>query len=310
MLSKIKNFVLILSFIMSGTPSSIRALTPEDFIANVECASISAEEAVNVSHDLLIRTANLYGSTLFLGAAKNGYTKLLERLLNEKELAGKIVGFDSLLCHAIAGGSLENAILLIRKGAGVNTQERHGQTALHLAVKNKNEDFTNWLLSCGAKTDIRGKGGTPFHFARGNLPMMLTLLEHPNSKVPWRLFESIPMTETPLFLAIQQNDLEAMKRLRQLAEKGISIGDINRTDRRGFNIFHWAVILESDRVKSEILRFPNFSPEIRDDKSDTSSYYSSVVDPEIPLTHLYFLRQRLLANRELIVSIKTGMPTS
>ena len=49
----------------------------------------------------------------------------------------------------------ELAKILIEKGADVNLQTYHGNTALHYVVHHKNNDIINILLNKGAKKDIQ-----------------------------------------------------------------------------------------------------------------------------------------------------------
>ncbi|HZH97958.1 MAG TPA: ankyrin repeat domain-containing protein [Fimbriimonadaceae bacterium] len=65
-------------------------------------------------------------------------------------------------------GKLQAAKLLVAKGAKVNFQNRAGETALHsAALKPKNEGMIRYLLSIGARTDIKTHAGeTPSMIAK------------------------------------------------------------------------------------------------------------------------------------------------
>lgn len=77
-------------------------------------------------------------------------------------------------------GSLNNARVLVVKGALINSQDKEGNTPLHLAVRANDLNFTRFLLTRGARLDLADKKGrTPLHIALNYLqPEMVSLLLH------------------------------------------------------------------------------------------------------------------------------------
>jgi ankyrin repeat protein len=67
-------------------------------------------------------------------------------------------------------GLKETAEILCEAKADVNTQTKNGETPLHMAAEKGKIDMVRYLLSQGAKTDIRDKGpnggATPYDTAK------------------------------------------------------------------------------------------------------------------------------------------------
>ena len=64
----------------------------------------------------------------------------------------------------------QHARLLVKNGADLNTQNERGETALHLAINNDNEELASFLLSVGANPHLKTKHGnkyenTAFYYA-------------------------------------------------------------------------------------------------------------------------------------------------
>ena len=84
--------------------------------------------------------------------------------------------------HAIAwAGNLRKARRLVRKGADVNHVDAAGETPLHGAAAWGRSSMVRYLLSVGARHDIKAKNTndmTPLHWAaRANLKSVQILLK-------------------------------------------------------------------------------------------------------------------------------------
>lgn len=79
------------------------------------------------------------------------------------------------------GGHIEVLRLLILKGANVNALTKDGNTALHLAVKERKKDCARLLLASGGNANVRNNldGETPLHIAAavGDEQMVKLLLQ-------------------------------------------------------------------------------------------------------------------------------------
>lgn len=89
----------------------------------------------------------------------------------------------TLVHHAIASGKVTTAKTLVKHGAAINTPDNDGNTPLHVAVENvNNESCLRWLLSLtGITIEARNKTGqTPLLYAThvGNFSAAELLLEH------------------------------------------------------------------------------------------------------------------------------------
>ena len=79
---------------------------------------------------------------------------------------------------ACLSNHLKVAELLCSKGADVSTQDKDGNTALHLVVGNNSLEITNVLLRYGADLITNQEGLTPFEIAKKKkYADILTVLE-------------------------------------------------------------------------------------------------------------------------------------
>ena len=132
---------------------------------------------------------------LFL-AAENGHTRVIELLL---DAGADIHGAEGSrrreypLHAASAGGHLETIDLLLMAGADVDavgsyTQQAHG-TALHLAIRNRNDKVVQLLLSRGAKLEVPpfGTGIGSFNLAlhKGYIDIVKMIVGADTGQEPW-----------------------------------------------------------------------------------------------------------------------------
>jgi ankyrin repeat protein len=117
------------------------------------------------------RAKNKKGETAYAIAEKRRDTVLINLLrpfsqptplgdINFKDVQG-----DRPVMIAAMRGDLEEGKNLLRSGVKVNLQNKNGDTALHLAIKNQNIKFAQLLLK-DPKTNINiknKKGDTPLH---------------------------------------------------------------------------------------------------------------------------------------------------
>lgn len=102
--------------------------------------------------------------------------------------------------------------LIQKDGAGiVNAKDANGNTGLILAISDRNEDYTAFLLNQGADPNLQGKGGdTPLIAAAriGYLDAAEWLLGQ-GAKVD----ATNRMGETPLIIAVQQRQVALVRTL-------------------------------------------------------------------------------------------------
>lgn len=129
---------------------------------------------------------------------------------------------------------------------------RHGQPALHIALKTGNGDMVKLLLKNGADVARQdsSEGNTALHVATssGREDLVRLLLDHHS---PPPLGNNLEMAnflgQTPLFMAVQ-GDNEAVAKL--LLDAG---ADINVKDSMGNSVLHLAVERESITIATLLL---------------------------------------------------------
>ena len=115
-----------------------------------------------LSHDTeLINTEDIDGHAPIFWAFALGRRDVLELLskVSGLDINESIdVGGNTLLHYAVGIDDLETIALLLKVGAHVNAQNNKGQTALHIAVDNKNEAAITRLLQVpGINIDLEDK---------------------------------------------------------------------------------------------------------------------------------------------------------
>ena len=85
-------------------------------------------------------------------AARDGDIQMLKRLLSEDHLLVNARDGNRMtpLHHAIDGGALDIAALLLQRGADVDATNYHEETPLHVAAYAGNSEATALLLKNGA----------------------------------------------------------------------------------------------------------------------------------------------------------------
>lgn len=121
---------------------------------------------------------------------------------------------------------------LLDYDADINAQDNRGITALHIAVKNKNSDLVNFLLTQKAAVNIQdAKGNTPLHIAveKYKTNHRLELIEN---LLDYRAQVNIKNDEgnTPLHLITQKN-FESTDLVELLFERGADVRAINARDK-------------------------------------------------------------------------------
>jgi ankyrin repeat protein len=99
-----------------------------------------------------------------------------------------------------------------KNGPGiVNAKDAKGDTALIVAITDRNEDFTAYLLNQGADPNLGGKGG--------DTPLIAAARVGYQDAVEWLLGQGAKvdgpnrMGETPLIVAVQQRQLALVRLL-------------------------------------------------------------------------------------------------
>ncbi|KAL8906113.1 MAG: hypothetical protein Q9171_006404 [Xanthocarpia ochracea] len=83
------------------------------------------------------------------------------------------------LLEASEHGTTEMVDMLLKYGADINSEDKYGETALHMALRSSKIDTVNLLLARGAATNSTGwLGTTPLHYAAdgGNEDCLLAVL--------------------------------------------------------------------------------------------------------------------------------------
>jgi ankyrin repeat protein len=161
--------------------------------------------------------------------ASNGYTKLLELMLNcgneVNALSESHENFntkDTLLHIASRYCQVEVTRLLVERGADINIRNARTATALHYAARSDSVEIINILLDKGMSVDLADEDDrTPLHYAAryGNVEATKALVERGAS-----LIAMTKKGDTALFLAGRFVKLEVSD---YLMEKGAYI-NINR----------------------------------------------------------------------------------
>ncbi|KAF5632082.1 hypothetical protein F52700_6601 [Fusarium sp. NRRL 52700] len=106
------------------------------------------------------------GSTAFQYASAGGHYDIVQLLLD----VDSTQAFSSTRSLPLLWAAKENSIpgvdVLLRHGAQVNSQDRHGRTALFWAAVNNSEEMARLLLENAADVDLADEhGATPLHMA-------------------------------------------------------------------------------------------------------------------------------------------------
>ncbi len=152
------------------------------------------------------------------------------------------------LHYAAHNGHKDVASLLISKGAEVNGKNKVGWTSLHAATRRGHKEIAELLLAEGANINAEANDGTtPLHLALvgGHTELMQVLMQR-GGKISEKAIKVDPKKVGPIHIAVEQGDLEKLKKV--LSEKPELI-DIK--DGRGMTALHRATI----RGHKEIVEF-------------------------------------------------------
>ncbi|BDG76405.1 ankyrin repeat domain-containing protein [Wolbachia pipientis] len=95
--------------------------------------------------------------TLLTIAAENGYTNIVNVLLEKGADVNRKNWYDMTPLHLAAGnGHVDIVNLLLEKEVVVDERDHSGNTVLHLAAKNGHVDVVKVLLEKGANVDEKG----------------------------------------------------------------------------------------------------------------------------------------------------------
>lgn len=125
---------------------------------------------------------------------------------------------DQYFCHtalttAVSTGELSNVAWVISRGANVNFQNGHGDSALSIAAALGRDEIAQFLIQKGASVDTRNRyRETPLHNAagKGHLKVVKTLIQ---AKANYSLKNRLK--ETPFVLAAKSNQIEVVAYLIQ-----------------------------------------------------------------------------------------------
>lgn len=115
-----------------------------------------------------------------------------ELVLHDRSLVDAIEDHDTMWTPLICGafmGQEETVRLLLREGADVNSRDKRGATALHVACKYGQANVVPLLLAAGADLSSRGvEGQSPLAMAAvsDHVDIVRTLLAHGGSDVDGR----------------------------------------------------------------------------------------------------------------------------
>ena len=123
-------------------------------------------------------------------------------------------GYDGIqFVDAVKKKDGDKVMEFIRKdGAGIiNAKDVNGNTGLILAISDRNEDYTAFLINQGADVNLAGKGG--------DTPLIAAARIGYQDAAEWLLAQGAKvdtanrMGETPLIIAVQQRQLPLVRLL-------------------------------------------------------------------------------------------------
>ncbi|EOA29393.1 hypothetical protein CARUB_v10025686mg, partial [Capsella rubella] len=182
-------------------------------------------------------------------AARTGDITTLKLLLQEDPLLLERLSLSSpenpLHVSAFAGQATFTAEIL-RHNQGLALEPNlQGFSPLHIASASGNIDVVRVLLSVDWKRDVcflKDKDGLiPLHSAaqRGRIEVIQELV----SSFPESLKEVTAFHETPLHVAVKNNQVEATKLLlEEIKNSNISLGIVNQENREGNTVLHLATL--------------------------------------------------------------------
>uniref|UniRef100_A0A7N0V3K9 MSP domain-containing protein n=1 Tax=Kalanchoe fedtschenkoi TaxID=63787 RepID=A0A7N0V3K9_KALFE len=208
---------------------------------------------------------NRSGASPLETATSLGDALIVELLLARRALPERSVTSQMGPIHLAAGGGhVEVLRLLLLKGVNVNSLTKDGDTALHLAVRERRRDCARLLLASGARPDSRntGEGETALHIASGlgDEHMVKLLLQkgankeirNKRGKTAYdvaaeeghgRLFDALRLGDA-FCLAARKGDVKTVQRL---IENGVGI---DGKDQNGWTGLHRAAF----KGKTEVVR--------------------------------------------------------
>ncbi|MBU1218522.1 ankyrin repeat domain-containing protein [Myxococcota bacterium] len=109
--------------------------------------------------DLKVTDEN--GATIAHYAAKGGSEQIIDYLLKKKIAFDSVDNNKKTVIHWLSSqlGANPPGTALEKLNINLDSADKDGLTALHLAVKNNNVKLAQWLLKKGVKTDLKDKDG-------------------------------------------------------------------------------------------------------------------------------------------------------
>jgi len=195
------------------------------------------------------------GQTALYVASGRGYDEVVRSLIDRNaDLDAQCDDKDDWLevnwtpLHvASKNGMLETAKVLLRHGAGINSQDNFGRSPLHIASRHQSNDFALLLLDQGANIDVLDTWGrTALHEAssKGQVTVVKLLLEYgANVDVPSKL------GWTPLHSAAIGGDVGTVQLLLEHGAYASSrSGDL-------YTPLHWAALHGHLHVVEALLNY-------------------------------------------------------
>lgn len=178
------------------------------------------------------------GNTALYAAAYNGHTDIVKELL--AQYADPNIANDAgetPLFAAIENNLTDIVDLLIKAGANTNTQTKDGVTLLMLAAQKGNAELTKGILSA----DDENGNNAAFYASTAKALAAL-------KKQGANLSKKNKQGQTPLFAAVANNNLEAVKYLVR------HTSDINKGDNNGFTPLMQAVYDKNTEMVEYLLK--------------------------------------------------------
>ncbi|KAJ6137056.1 hypothetical protein N7497_012308 [Penicillium chrysogenum] len=246
---------------------------------------------VGLADALLQHNANINafyrGKTPLMRALKYSSAAVRELLLTR----------DSALSYAIHyGSSFIVKSVLEHRAASVDIKQKHGRTALHLAVFTGRIGFVQLLLLSGSDPNLEDDSGqSAWSWAcRINRPVMKTMfINGPDCEV-YLGARNAQDSELPLHEAVLHGSIDAVKWC--LRQKGLNLGN---QDRKGYTPLHLAVQSRRLEVVNLILGHPLANVNCKDKDGNTPlwlSNYSSCDE----------ITERLLAEKDIDINFVGG----
>ena len=231
-----------------GSTELLRAASLNDF-ANVQ-ESLELAKRMGIL-EALVDKANNEGATPLAEASFNGYTQIVQLLLDNKSTVDKVGERDwTPLMNASFNNKLDTVKLLVDCKTDVNLANKNKLSPLNLATSQGNLEIVKILVVAGAKIDqTSAKEYTSLHIAAGcnRHEVVDYMLKQPIAKSIINE-QAYPYNHTPLTCAVCfDGDLKMVKLLVSCGADTTIKGDKGKTPDE------WA----KEKDKNDILQYLN-----------------------------------------------------